>query len=407
MKLHLSKSLRAALVACVCVAGQTMADDYNWSTTMPDGKVSGTTYNDHCIRIDSDQAVFDVDSETTIGSIGKLESYTGTANLTKTGEGTLTIRLYNEWGGGKQLDSLTVEQGKLVYNGSPLNVDAAGTVTVKNAGSELQLGNITSSVAVGVSDGGKVTVSNTTLNNLTLSGGTLNVAAQQSAYGNVTVSGTNNVISANGYSALRGDVLAATVTDADETVSLVQGDLTLDGNRTTAGEGLPDYGLHVYNTINNHGEVTAQNRVVMRDGSSFGENVTAVNVAENSILDLSQANILTLNSADLDLANGSKIVMGNSPLTVSGSLTLGENVTIDLSGRGLTADTFDYKTMPLFAEVTSFIAAAPVTFDFGNGNTAEYTLALKDGNVRAIPEPTTATLSLLALAGLAARRRRK
>lgn len=70
----------------------------------------------------------------------------------------------------------------------------------------------------------------------------------------------------------------------------------------------------------------------------------------------------------------------------------------------VTYDTADVKSSTLFAVWT----ANPSTGNAGGGTAINISnIGLSYTAAPAVPEPTTATLSLLALAGLAARRRRK
>ncbi len=143
-------------------------------------------------------------------------------------------------------------------------------------------------------------------------------------------------------------------------------------------------------------------------------------VNDGGTFDISGADQIHANSITLN--TGATFVFGNSSIllndTVS-TLSLSSGVTFDMSAWGTTSTAFADNTT-LFTNVSGLTSESPVTFDFGNGDTGQYTLSLTDGAViatayvapvnpdtPAIPEPATATLSLLALAGLAARRRRK
>ena len=129
-------------------------------------------------------------------------------------------------------------------------------------------------------------------------------------------------------------------------------------------------------------------------------------------------------NANLVLSSGTTVTMAEA-LTMGSTLTLSTGMTLDgtmlTSVNGLTKG----KTVNLFKSVDSLILG-DATYDadkalaegtvslnqyFTNVTNEDIYLAFNNGNVFAgimsIPEPTTATLSLLALAGLAARRRRK
>ncbi|MCI7699806.1 MAG: hypothetical protein MSQ05_10515 [Akkermansia sp.] len=119
-----------------------------------------------------------------------------------------------------------------------------------------------------------------------------------------------------------------------------------------------------------------------------------------------------------------KLTFNGGPLTMGSTLTLFDEGSSELLGIDLTTVTATGLT--LFTGVDGFsighglVSADAVTIDdahdiFGNLTAGAYSLKYtggKDGDVLLIannptPEPTTATLSLLALMGLAARRRRK
>lgn len=125
---------------------------------------------------------------------------------------------------------------------------------------------------------------------------------------------------------------------------------------------------------------------------------------------------------------------GTKGLATTGSLTLGSGLTLDLLNLGVLKEG---QSLTLFSGVTSLTFTQPNESGVGTATTATDTIATgvidastvfsglgeddfwltytgsADGGVvslvaqRNVPEPTTATLSLLALIGLAARRRRR
>lgn len=131
--------------------------------------------------------------------------------------------------------------------------------------------------------------------------------------------------------------------------------------------------------------------------------------------------------ADVTLSDGGTInVKGNTSaenLTLlDGSLVFNEGYAIDLGGNALTlgddvvirllvnAANEDYRNCTLITNIgegsENLDNLTVIVSDGSNEVTAQ--ASLKDGNLTVVvPEPTTATLSLLALAALAARRRRK
>ena len=128
-------------------------------------------------------------------------------------------------------------------------------------------------------------------------------------------------------------------------------------------------------------------------------------------------------NANLVLSSGATVTMAEA-LTMGSTLTLSEGMTLD--GTMLTSVTGlrEGETVDLFKSVDSLmlgnatydadnaLAEGTVSLNqyFTNVTNESIYLAFNNGNVFAgvmsVPEPTTATLSLLALAGLAARRRR-
>ena len=133
-------------------------------------------------------------------------------------------------------------------------------------------------------------------------------------------------------------------------------------------------------------------------------------------LDLSNATILTLNG----IGEGSLVNVTGNLVLPEGTLTLGGDILAKLADltAGDKLGIFSVGSFTLGSEsITSDLTAeSGYTLDsVFAGMSADYYLGYTVGNNgggtvyigKVIPEPTTATLSLLALAGLAARRRRK
>ena len=143
-------------------------------------------------------------------------------------------------------------------------------------------------------------------------------------------------------------------------------------------------------------------------------------------LSISNGGTLTLNAVDgtsgtgLTLSNTVSTLADTGITSTSGSLTLGTGLTLNL----LNLNVKQGESLTLFSGVTSVnglsdddlgkltagtLAAEDV---FSGVGTGDFNLSYSNNIValvanRAVPEPTTATLSLLALMGLAARRRRR
>ena len=157
-------------------------------------------------------------------------------------------------------------------------------------------------------------------------------------------------------------------------------------------------------------------------GNSVPTKPTTADEATITVASLTAGTGATLN-ANLVLSSGATVTMATA-LTMGSTLMLSSGMTLD--GTMLTSVTGlrEGETVDLFKSVDSLILG-DATYDadnalaegtvslhqyFTNVTNESIYLAFNNGNVFAgimsIPEPTTATLSLLALAGLAARRRR-
>ena len=145
------------------------------------------------------------------------------------------------------------------------------------------------------------------------------------------------------------------------------------------------------------------------------------NEASITVASLTAGTGATLN-ANLELSSGATVTLANA-LTMGSTLTLNEGMTLSGALVSTIKGMSDDGTVDLFTGVDTLYlgnsttasgaldATSGVNLDtyFAFEGASKYYLGYSGGNVFAgvIPEPTTATLSLLALAGLAARRRRK
>ncbi len=135
--------------------------------------------------------------------------------------------------------------------------------------------------------------------------------------------------------------------------------------------------------------------------------VTFVLDASNSTCDAYTAPVMPMSADSLTQTEvGTPSVLVDSRML--DGVNLSGTITLDLSAWQIqNGDT----VMLTFAENMSFAEGATIQATFDNGATFVQADAVS-GNAaqfsasKAIPEPTTVTLSLLALAGLAARRRR-
>ncbi len=147
--------------------------------------------------------------------------------------------------------------------------------------------------------------------------------------------------------------------------------------------------------------------VMVLGGAStiFGATVDSftLSIASSASTDITGTVALTL--AVVAKGDTSWAVLGD---TATSTLTIGEGATLTLNlndthgigADGLVWDHRDYK-------VIAMVDNTAKNLNGNNGNPYTLNGISVTANVTVIPEPATATLSLLALAGLAARRRRK
>ncbi len=146
--------------------------------------------------------------------------------------------------------------------------------------------------------------------------------------------------------------------------------------------------------------------IIVNEGTfSLNEAAITSDVTMNSgklnIIGDVETGALTLNGGTINFDADSTIDLGEE------NLILGDNVAITLNVDSL--DNIEGITLFKNAGNVTGLDALTVTFVDATGAEKEAAVSFSNGSVvtGSIPEPTTATLSLLALAGLAARRRRK
>ena len=380
------------------------------TVTFTNNMTLGTAGAEGVITIDTAAAAADenllltrsADKGVTVDMTGNL-SMQGNTAVEVIGSGTL-----------KHKAAFNNATGIRVQEGAGLSVDSAAelsTATELNKG-RLILNNAKVSGAVTVTDaasihatGGESTLSgNTTLTNeSTLTYGVESGAKLQST-GSLTADSACGSIIKQGGGALHlnneANALANIRVDAGELS--VYGAEAYDLNNLEAAASA---NLSFYTGIQSSPANEAEVRV--SGAAHFSANVTL-----NANLTLTTG--ATLEVADGGLAMGSTLtlqeglMLGDSTLSRIHSLTVGESTTLFSGVDGLTLGSTEYS----FITTEDSILASPYFSNLTNNYILTYT-GTDNGSLSitmmsaSVPEPTTATLSLLALAALASRRRRK
>ena len=188
-----------------------------------------------------------------------------------------------------------------------------------------------------------------------------------------------------------GDAKNLTGNDASlivDSTSVVEA-LSEDSMLTLVGQGasVENAGTIGIDIVMNAGELTALDNSTL---AAVTANGGVMNVEGN----VEMTGALTLGDAVLNFSNNAVIDLGNN------AITIGDGTTINV----LLADGQDADNLTLFVNAKADSATSVnVNIVDADGNV----LSTASATISSVPEPTTATLSLLALAGLAARRRRK
>lgn len=148
------------------------------------------------------------------------------------------------------------------------------------------------------------------------------------------------------------------------------------------------------------GDIIVENGTLSLQEAAIVSDIT-MNAGELNIIGDVETGALTLNNCAVNFSADAAIDLGEE------SLILGDKVAITLNVDSL--DNIEGVTLFKTTGNVTGLDALTVTFMDATGTTKEAAVSFSNGSVVTsnIPEPTTATLSLLALAGLAARRRRK
>lgn len=233
---------------------------------------------------------------------------------------------------------------------------------------------------------------------------TVNVTGTTTVNGGVSLTGKSTLNTSalviNGQSSINNSFITADEVSVNHTFSLMSGSISaLDGEGTLtvgANGNVVQQGVEIdLETVVKGGQVTVYKGsfadVTLSDGGTI--NVRGNASAEN----------LTLLDGSLVFNEGCAIDLGGN------ALTLGDDVVIRLL---VDSANEDYRNCTLFTNIgegsENLDNLTVIVSDYDGSNEVTVQASLKDGKLTAVvPEPTTATLSLLALAALAARRRRK
>ena len=407
----------------------------NYSITLKDGKLgmytdtvtlganmtlsgtSGTSFNTEMYSFAADGNSIAQNKDATGGTMTVSGVLSGSGKLIKDGKGALVLSATNTYTGGTLVNAGKVEAS----NGAALGT---GAVTVTHGASV----------------------------EITEAGGTITVEAFKD--------NTNAVIEKNGVYVLEKKDNQDSIKFHNAKVSFnYDNDVTANnifGHGKNNGNGGKESSVALVN--NGTGTVTLTNgwnnleeihlikgdvnlqwvmyqgvvaKILMEDGRTLGAHTTADDISSiqnEATLKVSEAVTVGTNTT----VNANLHILNGATLTMDGAIAMGSTLTLEsgLTLLGNLKDELDNLTLgnplTLFTGVdtlvlngTSYNIGTTLTeadgFDmniiFGNVVEDKYFIAYdENGTVYAgvvVPEPTTATLSLLALTGLAARRRRK
>ena len=287
------------------------------------------------------------------------------------------------------------------YNGNTANV------TVQNATSDVTIEQLikdpydasshgTMNVTINTAGHKAIVEEWATVNNITLQNGS-GLQLNNHNIGTLTVqNGSSTVTSGNGTAAIGSDQHTITnVTIGEDADLTVASGNAMTVSQLTLGAGST---ITVGSAESHDNPLTLNTLIVEGEGATVNANLNLTNTTD-----------LTLNAA---LTLGCTVNLGDGGITLSGDLldnfdlTTEGSVTLFNDVEGVTVNGTAY-TEPVAASIV-FSNTALVDTD-----TLQYTVSYNADNTvtlnvtTIVPEPATATLSLLALAALASRRRRK
>ena len=287
----------------------------------------------------------------------------------------------------------------LVKNGAAIN---ASSVNLTNGTLQVEKDAIvtTNTLSAGTSTVARNATAALTASNVTLTNGTLSTEGDT-----VTNSATMTVekLVLNSGVFVNNGSIKALASQADAARIMLSGNGTDFAIVINGGE-FQNYGNCNESILVDGGTLTLEDATI--DGDVV-VNAGTVNVTSNSTL-----TSLTLDAdAVLNVSEGAIVT-----LTEADGLTIADGVTIMVTVSTEMLENLDDQEFTLFSGNVSNLTNANIIFTDNNEETedkqANISLGSTSGSIKvdstvAIPEPTTATLSLLALAGLCARRRRR
>ena len=194
--------------------------------------------------------------------------------------------------------------------------------------------------------------------------------------------------------------------DTGSTLTVTGQGFTFSGNVNLTGLTLNNSAIFTGSV--NVGTLTLANGVTMTTSEAI---TTSAVVTTGAAALTSDLTLVGTAEAPLTLTLGGTLDLNGNALEL-GNVTLGGSLLQSLLDGSATSVTL-FTNVSMFNGETAFDAAVPGYTVFTNAamqpGVGAYELAYAGGNITLtiVPEPATATLSLLALAGLAARRRRK
>ena len=347
--------------------------------------------------------------------IGTLTARAGEINY---GKGAHSVATLDAAGGGASSATITIKKDAVLSVGtvwkasnSTIKMEEGGTLKAANGVISIKGTNATdgttleSAVNGAYLVGGTATVNSVDCDsaNFTINNADVSItSANAQEIGNVlnksslTNNGSGKVTAVNDANDFTGVDIKA-ISGSIDLMNLQNG-AALKNLQIDAGHRV---GVYTGAEVTSSGMAT----VSVSGAATFGANVTlgaGLTLGDSSTLDISGTEGVTLGGA---LTLGSGIKLGTNLDAAIDMLTEGDSLTLFT---GVTNLTYSGQTVALMSTDVAPVDAATV---FAGLDTGVYEIAFAQNsvsiNMLSIPEPTTATLSLLALAGLAARRRRK